>query len=174
MGHYLLLGVALAAGVHIALLNDRTSERVGEILLLYLLVGYCGGPGIVFSTISLVNGPLVAETLGFPAANPFQQFLGFAYLGMSLIAVLALRYRGTYLIAPAVLWAIFFGGATFVHTSDFSAQGALGHGSLLAIFMSHGLISVLILAALWVASPTARCSLPLVDHPDSALDAPPE
>ena len=95
---------------------------------------------MIVSLINLSHGPLAAVTLGFPPDNPFQDFLGYAYLGMSVIALLALRYRGTYLVGPSLLWAIFFAGATLVHLGNSHSGGVLSHGSLLAIFLSHGLI----------------------------------
>ena len=154
---YLLIGLAVAAAIHASRLENPSRERVGEILLLYLLIGYCGGPGVILSVMSLLNGPLVAATLGFPPDNPFQDFLGYAYLGMSVITLLALRYRGTYLVGPSLLWAIFFAGATFVHLGNSHGGGALSHGSLLVIFVSHGLISILVLVTLYMsgaATPT--------------------
>ena len=148
MFHLLLIGVTIAAAIHVVRLPERTSERVAELVLLYLLIGYCGVPMAVVSGISLIHGPLVADVLGFPAGSPFQDFAGYALLGMSVLSLLAVRYRGTYLVGPAVVWAIFLAGATLVHATDYDARGALSHGSLLAIFASHGLIAVLLVGAL--------------------------
>ena len=145
---YLLVVVLVAAAIHITRMEDRTRERVGRIGLLYVLVGYCGVPMVVVSVWTLVSPDRVAEWLGFPAANPFQTFLGFAYLAMSIIAVLALRYRGTFLIGPAVGWTVFFAGATCVHLNDLAATGALTHHGMLGIFVTHGLISLLLAVAL--------------------------
>lgn len=144
----LLVLVLAAAGVHIARMKERTGRRVGETLLLYLLVGYCGVPMLVVSGALLAAPDHVAGILGFPAGNPFQAFLGVAYLGISVLAVLTLRYRGTFLIAPALAWAIFFGGATAIHFVDFGQREALTHAGMLEIFASHGLISVLLVGAL--------------------------
>ena len=163
-----ILGVVVAgAAVHTALLKERTRERMGEIALLWVLVGYCGVPMLVVSAISLHHSHLVADWLGFPPHNPFQTFLSVAYLGMSLVALLALRYRGTYLIGPAVVWATFFAGATLIHLGHPHGGGPHegGHGGVLAIFATHGLISVLLVAGL-VASGVLR------RRGDAARDAP--
>lgn len=145
---FLLLAVLVAAAIHILLTEGRTVRRIGELGLLWILVGYCGLPMLAVSIWTLASPELVAELLGFPTGNPFQEFLGFAYLAMSIISVLALRYRGSYLIGPAVGWAVFFAGATFVHLRDFAWRGALSHHDALAIFVTHGSVSVLLAAAL--------------------------
>lgn len=144
----LLLGAVLVgAGIHIWRLRGRTRLRMGEVALRWLLVGYCGIPMVGVSVFVLVSPDRAAGILGFPAGNPFQTFLGWAYLGMSLIATGALRYRGAYLIAPAVCWAVFFAGATGIHLGE-AHGGAASHTEVLHILATHGLISVLLAGAL--------------------------
>ncbi|MFW6202419.1 MAG: DUF6790 family protein, partial [Gemmatimonadota bacterium] len=126
-------------------------RRVGELLLVYVLVGYCGIPMVGVSVATLAAPERVAEILGFPAGNPFQAFMGVAYLALSVLAVLTLRYRGRFLIAPAVGWAIFFAGATVIHVRHEIAGGTLTHGGVLAVFATHGLISVLLVGGLVVS-----------------------
>lgn len=147
----LLAGVLVAAAIHVARMNDRSVGRIGEVVLLYVLIGYCGVPMLVMSGALLIAPERVATGLGFPAGNPFQEFLGYAYLGMSLLAVLAVRYRGEFLVAPAVVWAVFFLGATGIHLRDAGGRGALTHGGLLAILLTHALISILLIGALWAS-----------------------
>jgi hypothetical protein len=158
----ILLAVLAAAALHVSRTGGRSRARIGEIGLLYMLVGYCGVPMLLASLYNLARPEHVAEILGFPAGNPFQQFLGSAYVGMSVLALLALRYRGGYLVAPAAIWAMFFAGATLIHLNDLGAaiHGGHGHGHggggggvLLAlwIFATHGLISVLLLGFLWMS-----------------------
>ena len=93
----------------------------------------------------------MAHILGVEPDHPFALFLGWAYLGMAMVASLALRFRGAYLVAPAVLWAVFFAGATFVHVDQEVAMPNAGHLGLLQIFAAHGLISVLLLGGLWAS-----------------------
>lgn len=147
-----VLGVVIAgAAVHIGLLKDRTRERIGEIGLLWVLVGYCGVPILAVSLLSLVHPHEVAHWLGLPPGSPFQTFISVANLAMAVIALLSLRYRGTYLIGPAVVWAVFFGGATFIHLAQGIHGGGShdgGHAAALVIFATHGLISVLLLVGL--------------------------
>lgn len=142
----LLLVVLLGAGIHIARSAGGSRERAGELLLLWVLVGYCGVPMLVISLGGLAYPGRAAGTLGFPAGNPFQTFLLVAYLGMSVLSLLSLRYRGAYLLGPAVLWGVFFLGATAIHLHHPSHGG--GHGGALWIVATHALISVVLAAGL--------------------------
>lgn len=144
----LLAALLIAAAFHFALGGERTLRRGGELGLVWLLVGYCGVPMIGVAAGALAWPDRAADILGFPAGNPFQSFAMVAYLGMSLVAVLSLRYRGAYLVAPALLWAVFFAGATWIHLADLGHRGALTHGMLAIIVGSHGAVSVLLLASL--------------------------
>jgi hypothetical protein len=138
---YLLALLLLAATVHAAVLRERTRGRVAELVLLYLLVGYCGVPMLAVSIWVLVSPEHAAAGFGFSAAGPLLAFFGWAYLGMSLLALLALRYRGTFLVAPVVVWTAYLGGATLVHL-----QGSPGRA--VEILASHGLIAILLVGAL--------------------------
>lgn len=144
----LLIGLAVAAAIHASRLEERTPRRVAEIGLVWLLVGYCGVPMVAVAIGVLVFPERAAEILGHPAGNPFQSFLGFAYLGMALAATLAARYRRDYLIGPSVAWAVFFAGATWVHVADSGGLAAMGPHALLHVFASHALVSILLIGAL--------------------------
>lgn len=145
---WLLVALLAAAAGHIALSKTRSPQEIARIVLLYVLVGYCGVPMVLVGVASLLWPGHVATHLGFPAGNPFQDFLTVAYLGMALLALLAVRYRGTFLIGPAVCWTVFFTGATVIHLRDFHHRGVLTHESALAIFVTHGLVAVLLASAL--------------------------
>lgn len=149
--HLVLFLVLVAAGVHIARLSTRSTQRIGETILIWVLVGYCGIPMIGFMGFGLMHPSDLAALTGFPAGSPFQTFTTWALLGMGVVAALGLRYRGAYLIGPAVAWAVFFIGASAIHVEQFRATGALTHSSLLLILVTHGLISVILLGSLWAS-----------------------
>ncbi len=148
MFHLALGVVMIGLIIHVVRTHERTRERVGELVMLYVLIGYCGVATLAVSLYGLWNGPALAGMLGFPADNPFQDFVSVALLAMSILSLLSVRYRGAYLIGPAVVWSVFFVGATFIHVGDFSAHGAMTHGTALMIFATHGLISVMLLTGL--------------------------
>lgn len=138
---YLLAILLVAAVVHVVRMPDRTLERGAEVALLYLLVGYCGIPMLAVSLWVLLDPAAAAHGFGFEASGPVLAFFGYAYLGMSFLSLLALRYRQTFLVAPVVVWAVYLGGATAVHLKGSE------HGGF-EIFVSHGLIAVLLAVTL--------------------------
>ena len=149
----LLIALLTAAGIHAYRHPDRSSGRTGETFLVYILVGYCGIPMLAVSIGILAAPERMAEMLPVGGSTPIVAFFGWAYLGMSLIAILALRFRGTFLLGPAVAWGVYFAGATVVHLHQVPAGD--GHGGLLFIFSTHGLVSVLLAGAL-IASGVLR------------------
>lgn len=149
--HLVLVLVLAAAGLHVARLSSRSSERVGETILIWVLVGYCGIPMIGFMGFGLMHPHELAELTGFDPGSPFQIFTTWALLGMGVAAALAFRFRGSYLMGPALAWAIFFLGATSIHLGQLGADDALSHTNMLLVFATHGLISVILLGALWAS-----------------------
>lgn len=149
--HLVLALVLIGATVQIVRASTRSSHRIGETILVWVLVGYCGIPMIGFMAFGLMHPGAMAGITGFEPGSPFQTFITWALLGMGVAATAALRFRGTYLIGPALAWAIFFIGATSIHLGQYDADGTLTHGSLLMIFVTHGLISVLLLGSLWAS-----------------------
>lgn len=154
----LLIGLGIGATVHVLRSRERTPGRAGEIVLLWLLVGYCGIPMLAVSIGSLVAPDRAAEALGFPTGNPYQHFTSVAILGMSIAAILALRYRGAGLVGPTVAWAVFWAGATGIHVADLGGtetlDAHLAH-HVVYLFLVHGLVAILLLGAL-AASGVAR------------------
>ncbi len=151
---YLLIACVLAALFHGLRQPERSRERLGELLLLYVLVGYCGFPMLAVSVGILVAPDRMAEMLPIGASGAVVAFFGWAYLGMSLLSLLALRYRGAYLIGPAVCWAVYFAGATFVHLHGAGAPAS--HGGMLAIFATHGLVTVLLVTGILMSGLLGR------------------
>lgn len=149
MFKYLLIACVVAATVHFVRAGERTSQRIGELVLLYVLVGYCGVPMLVVSLGILAVPERMATMLPVGEPGPVLAFFGWAYLGMSLLPILALKYRGAFLIAPAVCWSVYFAGATVVHLHGGSAGESISHGGMLAIFATHGLVSLVLVIALF-------------------------
>jgi hypothetical protein len=147
---FVIAGLLLVVIVHAAMLSNRSAAKVAELGLLYLLVGYCGIPMFAVSVWALVYPQGAAMALGF-ANGPLLSFFAWAYLGMSIIALLSLRYRGTYLVAPVAVWAVYLGGATQVHFQGTSQAHGPMHASPLEVFAAHGFVALLLLVALAVS-----------------------
>ena len=115
------------------------------IAVLVGFVGYCGVPMVAIAVLGFVDADALLARFGLEAEGPIVIFFLSAYLGMALAAVTAARGPRSSLLAPALVWAVFFLGATSAHLG--AGHGA-GHSALLHILVSHTLISVLLLGGL--------------------------
>ena len=124
-----------------------------------LLIGFmCSGKSHI--------GRLVAQRLGLPHVDtdrlveqevgPLLPWIASLYTGAGLLGALAVRWRGDYLIGPAVLWSVFFAGATYAHLHTEIEHGGIGPHGVMWILASHGLVSVVLLALLWRARRSAE------------------
>jgi len=137
MFFFLLIALLIGAGILVYSSKERTTGRVGEITFVWLLVGYCGVATLVYGIVGLAAPEILEEAQGFPANAPVFSFVSMAMIAMSVASLLTVRYRGIYLIGPAVCWTIFFAGAMFIHLGDFSRRGGVTHGGVLAIFATR-------------------------------------
>lgn len=102
MSFALLLLLLLAGLLHGKRTNKRNKSELAELMLVYVLVGYCGVYMASASIIDLIASFRQETIFPFPAGSPFQQFFGFSFLGMSVLAMLSFRYRGSNLIPPVI------------------------------------------------------------------------
>lgn len=126
--------------------GDRV--RVLELGLVYLLAGYHGVVMLAVALFTLLGGPRAAAMAGAEPGSPFQQFAGFAFLGLSIAAILAVRLRDSYPVGPVVAWTVYFLGATGVHWREAAAAGDLDATWALRIVTSHALPALAMLALL--------------------------
>lgn len=148
---FLLLVAALifAGGVHALRERSRRPGRTPELVLVYILAGYCGILQMVIACAMLVIPDRVATHVGVPPGNPIQIWTAFLLLGAGVIATLTVRLRGSYLIAPVAVWSIFFLGATYAHLQTDILNGVtLTAGRVAWTIVTHGLISLILISLL--------------------------
>lgn len=145
---FLLIALVAAAFVHARFAGPRTAERVAELVVVYVLVGYCGLPQLALGLSMVFSSELVAHLARVTDPGELLPWMSWLYAGSGLIATLAFRLRGDYLLGPVLLWSIFFAGATYAHFHTEAAHGHMPglHGALW-IVASHGLVSVVLVAA---------------------------
>ena len=148
MFFYLLIGTLVLGSIHGFRLKERTVTRVAETVLIYLLVGYCGLAMLAVSIGLLAAPERMAMMLPVGPPTPLVAFFGWAYLSMSVLSLLTLRYRGNFLVAPAICWSIYMAGATLVHLSGADIHGSSGHAAVLSVLATHGLVAVLLVTLL--------------------------
>ncbi len=137
----ILIAIALVHGARARLKVER---RV-ELVLVYLLAGYHGLIMLGVALFLLLASDRGAAMLSAPAGNVFQEFFGFAYLGMAVASILCIWLRGRYLVGPVVFWSLYFFGATYIHIAESSAAGRLTHQAILQIILSHTLLPCIML-----------------------------
>lgn len=148
---FLLIALLLAvvALVHSARAGHDIDGRL-ELVLVYLLAGYHGVIMLAVSTIIFFAPERGAAMVSADPGNPFQLFFGFAYLAMSVTAILTIWWRGRHLDAQVILWSIYFFGATWIHAKTFADADALTPWWLFRIVLSHALLpAVMIGLTLW-------------------------
>ena len=152
---YLLFALLLGFGLHLYRSAERSRTRAAELLLRWVLVGYCGVPMVGLAILMLLDPPATLSRFGVTGDGMVVTFFAWAYLGMSLGAVSSLALRRSALVAPALVWATFFLGATSIHLH--AGHGG-GHTALLHVLGSHLLISLLLVGG--VAAGGARDARP--------------
>ena len=73
--------------------DSRSPERRVEIFLIFLLALRVAGSGIGGFFAHLFLSDAVAESVGWPAGNPFQLEVGFANLAMGVLGIIAVGRR---------------------------------------------------------------------------------
>jgi 4-amino-4-deoxy-L-arabinose transferase-like glycosyltransferase len=126
---YSILPLIVAVG-HLGLdKSSRSRERKLEIFLLYLFgIGVAGsGIGGFFGHFFISDS--VAESVGWPAGNPFQLEVGFANLAVGILGIVAMGRRDGFREATVIAVTVFGVGATIVHVSDIVETGNLAPGN---------------------------------------------
>ena len=112
-------------------LDERVVQRAQrlEVFMLYVLaVGVAGGAiGGFFAHAFLADE--VADSIGWPAGNPFQLEVAFANLALGILAILAMDRRDGFRDATVIAVTIFAGGATITHVIDIIETGNLAAGN---------------------------------------------
>ena len=124
-----ILPVIIAAG-HLGLdRSSRPRERRLEIFLLYLFgIGVAGsGIGGFFGHFFISDS--VAESIGWPAGNPFQLEVGFANLAVGILGIVAMDRRDGFREATVIAATVFAVGATVVHVMDVIESDNLAPGN---------------------------------------------
>ena len=138
----------LVALIHGARQHRSKDDRI-ELVLVYLLGGYHGAIMIAVALYILLRPDAGAEMLNAPAGNVFQEFMGWAYLGMAVASTLVIWVRGRYLLGPIVYWTVYFLGATWIHWQEFAEAGNLTAGWAFRIVLSHALLPI-VMVGLWI------------------------
>jgi len=136
-----------AGAAHAYFTPGRSPARFAEMMLVYLLAGYCGVTMFAVGVMAVVNPDWVAVNMAqVPPGNAVMIWAGFFFIGLAIISIMTIWLRGIFLIAPVLTWSIYWAGATYAHlVADQHNGHALTQAAVLDTFISHGLIAVILL-----------------------------
>jgi len=77
----------------------------------------------------IVAPDTIAGYIGWVPGSPFQLELGFASLGIAILGILSMWFRGKFWIAPVVAQSTFLLGAAYVHIQDILVNTNLAPGN---------------------------------------------
>jgi len=143
----LLLALVAAGFSHAVITKQKT--RTAEFILLYVLIGYCALPLGFIGLRALLMPEIMIQNMKLTAEPSFVRFTASLIVALAIMAVLALRLRGAFLIAPVIGWAVFWLGADYAHIGLLHDHGQSASAAYTAqIFAAHGMVSLVLLAAL--------------------------
>ena len=118
---------------------------VVETFLMYFLVVSVGFQGIYCFVGHYFLSDQVAESIGWPAGNPFQKEIGFTNLAFGILGVLCIWFRGGFWLATAIGVSVFLLGASVVHFQDIHKNRNLHPGNAGFVLVADIVIPVVIL-----------------------------
>ncbi len=160
--HFVLSFVV--AGVHVLVdKQPRTGGRVAEILLLWLLVMNTGLGGLYAFSGHVFAANEVAESIGWPAGNPFQTEVGVANLAIAALGILSYWIRGNFWTAAVVATSIWLLGAAAIHVREMVTEGNYNPGNAGVIFYMDIIGPLLLITLLAYSRHAGRARIGLTD-----------
>ena len=153
--------VAIAVGTVAHLLyagaTPRSSERVIETALLYLLVIGAGVAGLLAFVGHAFYAAQTARSIGWPSGSPFQFEVAVADLSYGVLGLMCIRWRGPFWLATGVATSIFFLGCNYGHfyqalVNDNHAPDNYGLINLFEILWPAAVLTLLVPYMRWWSS----------------------
>jgi hypothetical protein len=114
----LVLGLVVGA-IHLYLdKQPRTKGRVAEIFLLWMLVVTVGVLSVFFFISHTLLAKTTAQSIGWPAGNPFQSEVAVANLTIATLGILCYWMQGNFWVATVIAFSVQWLGAAVVHIRD--------------------------------------------------------
>jgi hypothetical protein len=103
---FLVLGLVVGA-IHLYLdKQPRTKGRVAEIFLLWMLVITVGVLSVFFFISHTLLAKTTAQSIGWPAGNPFQSEVAVANLTIATLGILCYWMRGSFWVATVIAFSV--------------------------------------------------------------------
>ena len=146
---FLILGLVVGV-IHLYLdKQPRTNGRVAQIFLLWYLVITVGVLSFLFFISHTLFAKSSAQSIGWPAGNPFQSEVAVANLTIATLGILCYWIRGNFWVATVVAFSVQWLGAAVVHIREIVvAQDYAPNNAGMTLYMD--ILIPLILIALLV------------------------
>lgn len=130
--------------IHIFRLKKRTNARIIELLLVYLVVFNYGIQAIFAATFQTLQPLQTAERIGF-TPSPFEFEVAMGNIGMGIAALMAMFWRGRYILGPVITCTIFIYGAAYGHVVQYMKGDHAPYNSGIFFWFGDVIIPTIIL-----------------------------
>jgi len=145
--------------LHILLVSkDRAPGDIGRVYLSYLLPISVGLGGVFAFVGHTLRADDVAQSIGWPAGNPFQFEVAMANLAFGVLGLLSLKFRNGFWTATILGYGIFLEGAACVHIHEIVKAGNWSISNAGPVLVADVLFPLFLLSLL-VLSKYARVNL---------------
>jgi len=153
----LVILALLGATLHVLFrLHERSTRRVVEVFLLYLLAVSVGLGGAAAFVGHTVRADQTALYIGWPAGNPFQLEVAVANFAFSVLGLACIWIRGHFWTATCLGFSIFLLGAGIIHLREIGMRHNLASGNAGAILYLDLAVPVLMLTLLFIRNRRPR------------------
>ncbi|HNY11322.1 MAG TPA: hypothetical protein PKK26_06985 [Candidatus Wallbacteria bacterium] len=116
---YLLI-LAIAIGIFQKVYRGKCFVTAFLLSLIVLTVGFTG----IWAFMGhYFKADMVAQGIGWPAGNPFQKEVAFTNLGIGVLGILCIWFRGNFWLATIIMNSVFLLGAASIHIKDIIEKG---------------------------------------------------
>lgn len=141
------LGLAIVSAIiHLTRVKKRTTPKIIEVVLLWLMVWCIGVQGIFAATFQILTPDKIAQDIGWPTGSPFEFEVAVGNLGMGVAGILALVWRGKYWLGPIITYLIFIYGAAYGHIVQQARGDHSAYNSGIFLYIGDIIIPTVILA----------------------------
>jgi hypothetical protein len=136
--------------------HPRTSNRIAEIVLLWLLVLLVGVGGVFTFIAHTVYADTTAASIGWPSGNPFQTEVAVANLSIGVLGILCYWFRDQFWLATVIANAVWLLGDAVVHVREIIVANNFAPNNAGPALYSDIAIPLITIAALVIARRHAR------------------
>ena len=147
----------IASLIHISRTKKRTSAKLSEIILMYLIFFCLGFQGVLAFMGHAFDANQVARDIGWPTGSPFQFEVAVANLGIGVAALLGIFWKKTYWLAVLITSLISLFGDTYGHFVQMAKGDMSPYNSGIFLYVGDLLIPAIILVvAIWYFSSNSK------------------